>query len=155
MSIRSGALRNTLFSSIGIYVEYSLGMLAAILIARQLGPQHYGIYGLFIWFAAIGVVATNSGITTGVIKFVAELRGAGKPSLVQVSEATGAVSPARQGGGDPFARAVRRVHEGEGWGPIWTVLVFVTGLAPALLGITGLIIWLSKQQRRRAFAQGG
>lgn len=84
-----------------------------------------------------------------------ELRGAAKPSPVQVSDATGAVSPARQGGGDPFARAVRRVHEGEGWGPIWTVLVFATGLAPALLGITGLIIWLSKQQRRRAFAQGG
>ncbi|WP_395120375.1 polysaccharide biosynthesis C-terminal domain-containing protein [Rhodanobacter sp. FW102-FHT14D06] len=82
MSIRSGALRNTLFSSIGIYVEYSLGMLAAILIARQLGPQHYGIYGLFIWFAAIGVVATNSGITTGVIKFVAELRGADQHELI-------------------------------------------------------------------------
>lgn len=82
MNTRSRALRNTLFSSIGIYVEYSLGMLAAILIARQLGPQHYGIYGLFIWFAAIGVVATNSGITTGVIKFVAELRGADQHELI-------------------------------------------------------------------------
>jgi O-antigen/teichoic acid export membrane protein len=77
MSIRSHALRNTLFSSIGIYIEYSLGMVAAILIARHLGPQHYGIYGLFIWFAAGGVVLTNSGVTTGVIKFVAELRGLG------------------------------------------------------------------------------
>ncbi|HXE77190.1 MAG TPA: polysaccharide biosynthesis C-terminal domain-containing protein [Rhodanobacter sp.] len=82
MSTRSRALRNTLFSSVGIYVEYSLGMLAAILIARQLGPQHYGIYGLFIWFAAVGVVATNSGITTGVIKFVAELRGAQQEHLI-------------------------------------------------------------------------
>ncbi|HXD36663.1 MAG TPA: oligosaccharide flippase family protein, partial [Rhodanobacter sp.] len=82
MSIRSRALRNTLFSSVGIYVEYSLGMLAAILIARQLGPHHYGIYGLFIWFAAVGVVATNSGITTGVIKFVAELRGAQQEHLI-------------------------------------------------------------------------
>ncbi|HWU76441.1 MAG TPA: oligosaccharide flippase family protein [Rhodanobacter sp.] len=82
MSTRSHALRNTLFSSIGIYVEYSLGMLAAILIARHLGPHHYGIYGLFIWFAAIGVVATNSGITTGVIKFVAELRGSQQEHLI-------------------------------------------------------------------------
>ncbi len=82
MTTRSHALRNTLFSSLGIYVEYSLGMLAAILIARHLGPHHYGIYGLFVWFAAIGVVVTNSGITTGVIKFIAELRGAEKEQLI-------------------------------------------------------------------------
>lgn len=82
MSIRSHALRNTLFSSIGIYIEYSLGMVAAVLIARQLGPQHYGVYGLFVWFAAIGVVVTNSGITTGVIKFIAELRGSGDDHLI-------------------------------------------------------------------------
>ncbi len=82
MSTRNRALRNTLFSSIGIYVEYSLGMLAAIMIARHLGPNEYGIYGLFIWFAAVGVVATNSGITTGVIKFVAELRGSGQEHLI-------------------------------------------------------------------------
>ncbi len=82
MSTRSHALRNTLFSSIGMYTEYFLGMIAAIVIARHLGPKDYGIYGLFIWFAAIGIVATNSGITTGVIKFVAELRGENRPDLI-------------------------------------------------------------------------
>jgi O-antigen/teichoic acid export membrane protein len=82
MTARSSTLRNTLFSSIGIYTEYFLGMIAAIMIARHLGPTIYGIYGRFIWFAAIGIVATNSGITTGVIKFVAELRGAGRLDLI-------------------------------------------------------------------------
>ncbi len=82
MTTRTHALRNTLFSSVGIYTEYFLGMVAAILIARHLGPQHYGIYSLFIWFAAIGVVATNSGVTTGVIKFVAELRGVRREDLI-------------------------------------------------------------------------
>lgn len=82
MTARDRALRNTLFSSIGIYTEYLLGMVAAILIARHLGPRHYGIYGLFIWFASVGVVVTNSGITTGVIKFIAELRGTGQEDLV-------------------------------------------------------------------------
>lgn len=82
MTNRIHTLRNTLFSSVGIYTEYFLGMVAAILIARHLGPQHYGIYSLFIWFAAIGVVATNSGVTTGVIKFVAELRGAKREDLI-------------------------------------------------------------------------
>jgi O-antigen/teichoic acid export membrane protein len=82
MTTRTRTLRNTLFSSIGTYTEYFLGMIAAIMIARHLGPRYYGIYGLFIWFAAIGVVATNSGITTGVIKFVAELRGAGRQDQI-------------------------------------------------------------------------
>lgn len=83
MNDRSLALRNTLFSSLGIYVEYFLGMVCAVLIARHLGPQHYGVYGLFIWFAAIGIVMTNSGVTTGVIKFVAELRGGTQHALIR------------------------------------------------------------------------
>ncbi|OOG53670.1 polysaccharide biosynthesis C-terminal domain-containing protein [Rhodanobacter sp. C03] len=82
MSTRDSTLRNTLFSSIGIYTEYFLGMVAAIMIARHLGPTDYGIYGLFIWFASVGVVVTNSGIANGVIKFVAELRGIGREDLI-------------------------------------------------------------------------
>ncbi|MBN8924798.1 MAG: polysaccharide biosynthesis protein [Rhodanobacter sp. 68-29] len=83
MNSRSLALRNTLFSSVGLYVEYFLGMVCAVLIARHLGPHQYGIYGMFIWFAAIGIVVTNSGITTGVIKFVAELRGSRQAELIR------------------------------------------------------------------------
>ena len=82
MTSREHTLRNTIFSSIGTYTEYFLGMVAAIMIARHLGPEYYGIYALFIWFAAVGVVITNSGITTGVIKFVAELRGANQQDLI-------------------------------------------------------------------------
>ncbi|MDE1892774.1 MAG: polysaccharide biosynthesis C-terminal domain-containing protein [Pseudomonadota bacterium] len=112
MNTRAHALRNTLFSSIGIYVEYSLGMLAAILIARHLGPRHYGVYGLFIWFAAISVVATNSGITTGVIKFIAELRGTHRESLIL-----------------PVLRYLRRMQA-------WHLLA-VMGLAAALFVLFG------------------
>lgn len=75
MTARTETLRNTLFSSANIYIEYFLGMLAAVLVARELGPADYGIYGLFMWLAAVGIVITNAGVTTGVIKFVAELRG--------------------------------------------------------------------------------
>ncbi|MEO7068158.1 MAG: oligosaccharide flippase family protein [Rhodanobacter sp.] len=82
MSTRTLTLRNTLLSSVGIYTEYALGMLAAIMIARHLGPEHYGIYGLFMWFVSVGLVITNSGITTGVIKFVAELRGSDQNDLI-------------------------------------------------------------------------
>ena len=37
MTLRTSALRNTLFSSAGIYTEYVLGMLTSIVIARHLG----------------------------------------------------------------------------------------------------------------------
>lgn len=82
MKTRDRTLRNTLFSSVGIYTEYFLGMLAAIMIARHLGPSQYGTYGLFMWFVSVGLAITNSGITTGVIKFVAELRGSGRQELI-------------------------------------------------------------------------
>lgn len=82
MNTRDRALRNTLFSSVGIYTEYFLGMFAAIMIARHLGPADYGVYGLFMWFVSAGLVITNSGVTTGVIKFVAELRGSGQEGLI-------------------------------------------------------------------------
>ena len=39
MNARSQTLRNTLFSTVGIYTEFFLGMLTSILIARHLGPH--------------------------------------------------------------------------------------------------------------------
>ncbi len=82
MSIRDKTLRNTALASVGIYTEYFLGMVAAILVARHLGPKEYGIYSLIIWLAGVGVVFTNSGITTGLIKFIAELRGSTREELI-------------------------------------------------------------------------
>ncbi|HJT99195.1 MAG TPA: oligosaccharide flippase family protein [Rhodanobacteraceae bacterium] len=81
MSTRAQAMRNTLFSSVGIYTEYFLGMLVSIIIARHLGPHDFGTYSLVVWFVAIGVTATNSGTSTAAIKFIAELRGSGRPEL--------------------------------------------------------------------------
>ncbi|RYD15812.1 MAG: polysaccharide biosynthesis protein [Lysobacteraceae bacterium] len=82
MNDRARALRNTMFSSVGIYTEYFLGMLTAIFIARHLGPTDYGKYSAMIWLVAMGVAMTNSGTASAVIKFVAELRGAGRDDLI-------------------------------------------------------------------------
>lgn len=82
MSTRSKTLRNTMFSSAGLYTEYVLGMLTSIVIARHLGPDRYGVYSLAIWLVAMGVAMTNSGTAGGAIKFVAELRGAGREDLI-------------------------------------------------------------------------
>lgn len=82
MSTRSTTLRNTMFSSVGMYTEYLLGMLTSIIIARHLGPDGFGVYSLVIWLVAIGVATTNSGTASSAIKFVAELRGAGRTDVI-------------------------------------------------------------------------
>lgn len=46
--------------------------------------------------------------------------------------------PAGQG---DVARLMRRLHSGEGMGPVWQALLFITGLLPALLAVTGLVMW--------------
>ncbi len=82
MNTRSKTLRNTMFSSAGLYTEYALGMLTSIVIARHLGPDGYGVYSLAIWLVAMGVAMTNSGTAGGAIKFVAELRGSDRANLI-------------------------------------------------------------------------
>ncbi|NLG60035.1 MAG: oligosaccharide flippase family protein [Gammaproteobacteria bacterium] len=83
MNTRDQVIRNTLFSSLGIYTEYFLGMLTSVIIARHLGPAEFGAYSLVIWLVATGMVLTNSGVASAVIKFVAELRGAGRHAQIR------------------------------------------------------------------------
>ena len=82
MNTRSNASRNTMFSSVGIYTEYFLGMLTSIFIARHLGPDDFGTYSAIIWLVAMGIAFSNSGTASAAIKFVAELRGAGHDDLI-------------------------------------------------------------------------
>jgi len=82
MNTRAHTLRNTFFSSVGLYTEYVLGMLTSIIIARHLGPDEYGAYSLVIWLVAVGVATTNSGTASAAIKFVAELRGSGNLEMI-------------------------------------------------------------------------
>lgn len=82
MNQRAHTIRNTLFSSVGIYTEYLLGMMVSIIIARHLGPDDFGTYSLIVWLVACGVTATNAGTTTTMIKFIAELRGSERTDLL-------------------------------------------------------------------------
>ena len=42
---------------------------------------------------------------------------------------------------ETVARTMRRWHDGTGMGPVWQTLIFLGGIIPALLSITGIIIW--------------
>jgi uncharacterized iron-regulated membrane protein len=83
-------------------------------------------------------------------------QGAATPVTVQVADATGAVKPGRasgpggEGGPDPLSRWMRRIHDGADMGLVWQTIIFVGGIAPAVLSITGLVMWLRRRARRIA-----
>lgn len=92
--------------------------------------------------------------------------GAERPKTVQVVDATRAVKAGRErgpggGGGEGAERAkdeisplMRKIHDGADMGLVWQVIIFLGGIAPAVLGITGLIMWLRRRARRRAIQHG-
>ena len=77
----------------------------------------------------------------------------GEPSSVKVSDDTGAATaaPARRQGG--VARWMRRIHDGDDMGPVWRTLIFVGGIIPAVLAVTGIVMWWNQRRWRRALAQ--
>ena len=48
-------------------------------------------------------------------------------------------APSRAPGGT--AQLMRRIHDGEGMGIVWQLVIFVGGLLPAALAVTGIIMW--------------
>lgn len=87
--------------------------------------------------------------------------GAERPKTVQVVDATGAIKKDRggEGGGgggnqDPVSKLMRQVHDGNDMGVVWQVIITLTGLAPAILGVTGVIMWLRRSARKRAVLRG-
>ncbi|THD37331.1 MAG: PepSY domain-containing protein [Sphingomonas sp.] len=67
----------------------------------------------------------------------------GKPATVAVDDTTGraALAPDVNRGQAGVARLMRQIHDGTGMGIVWQVIIFVGGLLPAILAITGAIMW--------------
>ncbi len=64
---------------------------------------------------------------------------------VVVDDATGDVTVLPEAlPGDVFMSILRRLHEGDHLGPAWRAIVFVTGFAPMLLMVTGVLMWLRR-----------
>jgi len=83
--------------------------------------------------------------------------GAEEPRTVQVVDATGRVKAGRggpgggpEGGPDPLSRWMRKIHDGAGMGIVWQTIIFAGGIAPAVLGVTGVVMWLRRRARRIA-----
>jgi hypothetical protein len=43
---------------------------------------------------------------------------------------------------------MRRLHDGTGMGPVWQTIIFIGGILPALLAVTGTTMWLRIRRRR-------
>jgi uncharacterized iron-regulated membrane protein len=72
-----------------------------------------------------------------------EVAAKGPPASVAIADADGAakVTPPRPPQPETVARLMRRIHDGNGMGLVWQIIIFLGGLIPAMLGVTGVIMW--------------
>jgi len=56
--------------------------------------------------------------------------------------------------GEQVRSWLRWIHEGSHGGPVWWTLVFLTGLCPPVLLVTGVIMWLRRRRARRLAEAG-
>ena len=75
------------------------------------------------------------------------------PATVTVADDSGTVAraPDRARGG--VARLMRRIHDGTGMGGLWQAIIFAGGIVPAILGVTGVVMWWRARVWRGALKQ--
>ena len=72
---------------------------------------------------------------------------------VAVNDTTGAATAPQRAGGGPQRPLMRRWHDGTGMGPVWQVLIFLGGIIPAILAVTGLVMWWRSRGWKKALAK--
>lgn len=81
MNRRLEVLRSVTIVSVSTYIEYALGLVVSIWIARALGPADFGRYAFTIWLCGWLITCSNHALTTSSTKFIAEADGAGARSI--------------------------------------------------------------------------
>jgi uncharacterized iron-regulated membrane protein len=80
-----------------------------------------------------------------------QLRKNDETLTVLVNDRSGdVVRAAAPKSGDRAAQWIRWLHEGSHSGGVWRAVVFVTGILPAVLGFTGVMMWLRRRRNRKA-----
>jgi uncharacterized iron-regulated membrane protein len=75
--------------------------------------------------------------------------GKTEPVTIMINDRSGDVSVVQPLSGDRTASWIRWLHEGSHSGEVWRFVVFLSGIMPAVLGVTGILVWL-RQRRQRA-----
>jgi uncharacterized iron-regulated membrane protein len=76
----------------------------------------------------------------------------GGAAQVAVDDPTLVAKPPRPPRPETRARLMRRWHDGTGMGPFWQTIIFIGGIIPALLAVTGILMWLRSRRWRRRLA---
>jgi len=79
-------------------------------------------------------------------------RPGGGAAETEVDDGTGAVTPPPAPRPETRARLMRRLHDGTGMGALWQALIFLGGIIPAVLAVTGIVMWLRSRGWRAALA---
>lgn len=56
--------------------------------------------------------------------------------------------------GDGLALTMRRIHDGVGQHALWRLIVFLGGVLPVILAVTGVVMWLRRRAARLAIRRG-
>jgi uncharacterized iron-regulated membrane protein len=73
----------------------------------------------------------------------------GGPADVTVADDSGEAKAPKPPQPETLARTMRRWHDGTGMGPVWQTIIFLGGIIPALLSVTGIIIWWRARRPRQ------
>jgi uncharacterized iron-regulated membrane protein len=77
----------------------------------------------------------------------------GEVVTVTIDDSSGQTSPvAVPLSGDRAAAWIRWIHEGSHSGPVWAMVVTLTGIFPTIFAVTGIIMWLRKRSDRKELA---
>jgi uncharacterized iron-regulated membrane protein len=102
---------------------------------------------------ATGPVATLTWPTDQSPKWKVAFERRGGAAEVEIADATGEVTPPRPPRPETLARTMRRWHDGTGMGLAWQIIIFIGGIIPALLAITGLVMWWRSRGWKAALRQ--
>jgi uncharacterized iron-regulated membrane protein len=116
---------------------------------KPLATPHLGIDQALAVVAAKGRVT----ITWPTDKDPSWKIAAGRGPPMQVDDATGKASPAKPDDRQRARPLSRRLHDGSNMGLVWQIIIFLGGLAPAALGVTGILMWLRTRQWRGEVAR--
>jgi uncharacterized iron-regulated membrane protein len=72
--------------------------------------------------------------------------GGGGNAEVAVDDVTSKVTPPKPPQPETTARLMRRLHDGTGMGAVWQTIIFIGGIIPALLAVTGILMWLRSRR---------
>ncbi len=110
--------------------------------------------------AAAAAQALTPGRVTNIVwptdrkaEWTVTLKGEGLPAEIKVQDldASAKASPPKP---ETLARTMRRIHDGTGMPVVWQIIIFVGGILPAVLAVTGILMWLRMRRRRDKHRRG-